>query len=460
MTMSARVVVIGGGFAGVAAAASLASRGADVVLLDDRRTLGGRARSDELEGMTIDTGAQLVSTMYTRTLALLDADAPARAAVDAMAGAMADAAQRAPALHRVAGRDAYVRDGTRHPIQFGSIRSLLAFRGLGTWEKLGLARHLMPMLAAHRAALDAAAARIPPALDAQRARAYVSAHVSERAADVLVEPPLNGFYAMRGDEASLAFFLMLGRYGSEGDVLAPVGGWSRALARALRGARHEPAVTVRALARDGAALVVHADDRTWRADAVVVATGPRTAGALLAPLVPEHAALLRWLGEVPMRATWTLALALDTTPPRDAFGVFHDGRDARVVSACAVAGANMTAPPADRDVVLAWPTPDAAQVLAGASAERIASAMLPDVESLVPEVRGHVVRARVYRFAEGTPLAHPDFAADRERARALVDALPPELALAGDYLAAPLIEGAVASGWRAADRIAAAPSSR
>lgn len=451
MTMSARVVVIGGGFAGISAAASLRARGAEVVVLDDRRTLGGRARSDELEGMTIDTGAQLIATTFTRTLALLAGDASAHTT----SGAAGDLARRIPALRRVAGRDAYVREGARLPIQFGSIRSLLGFRGLGAMEKLGLARHLMPLIAAHHAALDAAAARVPPSLDVQRARAYVSARVGARAADVLVEPPLNGFYTTRGDEASLAFFLMLGRYGSEGDVLAPQEGFSRALERALLGARHEPGVAVRAIERAGADLVVRGDDLEWRADAVVVATGPRAARALLAPLVPGHEELLRWLGAVPLRATWTLALALDTAPPHDAFGVFHDVREARLVSACAVAGAKMSAPLADRDVVLAWPTPDAVELLAGAPAARIASAMLPEVESLVPQVRGHVTRARVYRFDEGTPLAHPGFAADRARARELIAALPPELALAGDYLTASLIEGAVASGREAAERLTA-----
>ena len=77
-------------------------------------------------------------------------------------------------------------------------------------------------------------------------------------------------------------------------------------------------------------------------------------------------------------------------------------------------------------------------------------AMLPEIETLVPEVRGHVVRARVYRFEEGTPVAHPSFASEREHGRALAAALQAPVVLAGDYLTAPLIEGAVASGTEAA----------
>lgn len=437
--MNARVVVIGGGFAGVAAAASLRALGAEVAVLDDRSTLGGRARSDVLEGMIVDTGAQLITTAYTRTRALLGADASGGASP----------------LHPVPGRDAFVRGAERFPIQFGSIRSLLGFAGLGAMDKLRLARRVLPAMATHHAGLDASAARVPASLDARDAHAFIASRVGEHAADVLVEPPLNGFYAARGRESSVAFFLMLGRYGSD-EVRAPVAGWSAALAGALRGARHERDVRVERIEREGAGVVARAaDGRAWHADAAVIATGPRSARALLAPLLPADDALARWLGAVPLRRTWTLALALDAAAPRDAFGIFRAASEARMVSACAVQGATWASPPPDRDVVLAWPTPNAAAALGDAPAERIAAAMLPEVEALVPVVRGHVTRARVYRFREGTPLPYPGFAADRAAARALADALPHPVALAGDYLTAPLIEGAVASGNAAAERLAA-----
>ena len=103
------------------------------------------------------------------------------------------------------------------------------------------------------------------------------------------------------------------------------------------------------------------------------------------------------------------------------------------------------------DVVLAWPTPDAIAELQGAPSSAIVAAMLPEIETLVPDVRGHVSRARVYRFDEGTPVAHPGFAAARARGRELAAQLELPVVLAGDYLTAPLLEGAVASGNGAAD---------
>ena len=434
-----RYIVVGGGFSGVSAAACLRDHGAHVTLLEEKSLLGGRARSDVLEGLTIDIGAQLASSSFSRTLRVL------RAPADARDGA----------LRRTAGRDALVLDGSRHAVQFGSVRSLLGFSALAARDKLRLGTHLLPLLALHRAHLDAAAERVPESLDRETARGYVASHVSSRAADFLVEPPLNPFYAATGDETSLAFFLTLGRYGADSDMLAPTSGWSSALARAMRGVTIETGARITAVVAEGDTMRAEADDgRVWAADGVVLATTAHTARLLLASVLPRDHELVRWLSAVETRSTWTLALAVDVAPRRDVFGVFAHPAQARAVSACAIHGAKMgSSAPAQHDVILAWPTPAAAARLAGAPAERIVDAMLTEVEALVPEMRGHVTRARVYRFDDGTPVARPGFVADRVRGRALASALRFPIALAGDYLTTPIIEGAVASGEHAARRL-------
>lgn len=445
---NARVLVIGGGFSGVAAAVALRARGASVTLVDERATPGGRARTDRVEGFSVDTGAQLISSSFARTVALLSRRTTAGARPSGAAAPRVET----DALHVVPGRDAYIQGGERFHLQFGSVRSLLSFGGLSALEKLRLATRVLPMLTANDAALDAGASKIPSAIDTMSARDYISTNVGVRAADVLVEPPLNGFYGVRGDDVSLAFYLMLGRYVSDGDVLAPSGGWSRALGAALEGVDYHPATRALGLVIGGDGTVtVRTDDGVSRnADGMVIATGPRSAATLLAPTLSAGHQLPRWLSSVALRSNWTVALAIDRAARRDAFGVFHDAPHARQVSACAVHGAKMSDPPADRDLVLAWPTPDAIAVLQREESSKIVAAMLPEIEALVPEVRGHVIRARVYRFDEGTPVAHPGFAAERAHGRALAAELEPPVVLAGDYLTAPLIEGAVASGTEAA----------
>jgi len=71
--MSFDTIVIGGGFAGLSAAAALADAGARVLVLEARPSLGGRASSfvDPASGETVDNGQHLMLGCYHETLAFL-----------------------------------------------------------------------------------------------------------------------------------------------------------------------------------------------------------------------------------------------------------------------------------------------------------------------------------------------------------------------------------------------------
>ena len=65
------VAVIGGGWAGCAAAMELARAGHAVTLIEAARTLGGRARKVERDGTVLDNGQHILLGAYTETLRLL-----------------------------------------------------------------------------------------------------------------------------------------------------------------------------------------------------------------------------------------------------------------------------------------------------------------------------------------------------------------------------------------------------
>jgi phytoene dehydrogenase-like protein len=69
------VVVAGGGLAGLVAARHLAESGADVTLFERRDELGGRVRSREVDGYTLDRGFQVMFTAYPAVRRELDLDA-------------------------------------------------------------------------------------------------------------------------------------------------------------------------------------------------------------------------------------------------------------------------------------------------------------------------------------------------------------------------------------------------
>ncbi|WP_205202978.1 hydroxysqualene dehydroxylase HpnE [Azonexus hydrophilus] len=71
MGEQARIAVIGAGWAGIAAAVTCADAGAAVTLFEAGRGAGGRARSVNIAGRTLDNGQHILLGAYHETLALM-----------------------------------------------------------------------------------------------------------------------------------------------------------------------------------------------------------------------------------------------------------------------------------------------------------------------------------------------------------------------------------------------------
>ena len=69
--MKGRIAVIGGGWAGLAAAVELAAAGVEVSLFEAARQLGGRARRVDIEGQTLDNGQHILLGAYSECLRLM-----------------------------------------------------------------------------------------------------------------------------------------------------------------------------------------------------------------------------------------------------------------------------------------------------------------------------------------------------------------------------------------------------
>lgn len=69
--MAERIAIIGAGWAGLACAVELADAGIAVEVFEAARTLGGRARAVEIEGLTLDNGAHILVGAYSETLRLM-----------------------------------------------------------------------------------------------------------------------------------------------------------------------------------------------------------------------------------------------------------------------------------------------------------------------------------------------------------------------------------------------------
>jgi hydroxysqualene dehydroxylase len=71
MCSARKVAVVGGGWAGCAAAVELAQRGAHVTLYESARVLGGRARRVDIENLGLDNGQHILIGAYTETLRIM-----------------------------------------------------------------------------------------------------------------------------------------------------------------------------------------------------------------------------------------------------------------------------------------------------------------------------------------------------------------------------------------------------
>lgn len=72
---SADVVVVGAGLAGLNAAHHLAEAGLDVLVLEADPQVGGRIRTDEVDGFRLDRGFQLYNPSYPEGIRSLDHEA-------------------------------------------------------------------------------------------------------------------------------------------------------------------------------------------------------------------------------------------------------------------------------------------------------------------------------------------------------------------------------------------------
>lgn len=69
------VVVVGGGLAGLTAACHLAEQGVDVEIFESNANVGGRVRSETVEGFTLDRGFQVLFPAYPAVQRELDVEA-------------------------------------------------------------------------------------------------------------------------------------------------------------------------------------------------------------------------------------------------------------------------------------------------------------------------------------------------------------------------------------------------
>ncbi|HEX2076380.1 MAG TPA: FAD-dependent oxidoreductase [Longimicrobium sp.] len=436
------VAVVGAGPAGLAAALRLHASGAAVAVFDAAAAVGGRTRTDPVDGWRIDPAVQLYAATYHAFFGLLRA-----------AGA-GELAERSP------GRDALWRKGRAHEVVYGSPASMLASGALPLPLKLRMGAQYLPFLQRHAADLDLASLEKAAAagLDGESIAAWGRRELGRDFVDLLAAPLLATLYGTLPDEASAGFYHALARQGLALQVNALRGGadgFCRAAADRLRegGAGLRLSTPVDAVEPAEGGVRVSGKGWSERFDAAVVAVPAPEARRVAKFLTRQGTETL--LG-VRVRPAASLALLLDRPAGVRWFGLSHPPGELRTVAAICVQENKMGGlVPPGKGLLVVFALPHAAERLLGGTADDALPQLLPDVVRALPGVDRAIVGARLYTWRDGWTIFGPGSLGRLPALRAVALDSADRAVLAGDWLYSPTVEGAVTSGLAAADRLLA-----
>jgi glycine/D-amino acid oxidase-like deaminating enzyme len=289
---STDVIVIGAGVAGLVCAGELTRAGLQVEVLEASDDIGGRIRTDVVDGFRCDRGFQLLNPAYPAARALLDLEALELRQFDAGVGVAAHGhvrvladPRRSPTLLPASLRSGYLRPG----------------------ELLRLARWAAPALRPpHIGGPDSS---LGQSLDAAGACGRLRADVLEQF--------LAGVLADDSGATSARFVHLLVRSFLRGTPGIPAAGMQAIpaqLARHLGAPVRTNAVAGRLRAGNG--IEVDTPDGLVRAPVIVVATDPTSAGHLTGTDTPAMKGLSTYWFDAPAPPTEFDLVLLDGRGPR------------------------------------------------------------------------------------------------------------------------------------------------
>ena len=440
-----RIVIIGGGAAGLSAAYTLKKRGLDPILLEADNQVGGRLGSDRVDGFSLDKGADFFCSSYDVAFRMCE--------------------ELGLSLLRSDMNLGWYRNGrwvVSTPIQsVGTlIKNLAAFRTLGFlspkafWPVLKLFREMNRQSEYLSFSGDC---RIME-LDGEE---NFGDYLERLGVPESLQVTLKGFLEMTMGHVEDGGAAYMRTYLAEmlkGDQLyvpeQGVGALSRALADACGDAIRISTPVRHVTVRDGAVTNVMTDDGPIEADAVICAI-PATKVAGIIPDLP--AGIRRVLDRVAYSCGCRVVIGLDHPPlPAGWHGALYPEDDTPLLLDRSI---NLPActPPGKSTLDLLVGR-DRAEELLPLDDEEIKRQMLRDVRRVSPPGANlpgddEGLFSRVYRWKEAVCMGLPGmFKAVSDVRRELGQNIG-NLYLAGDYTRVPSVNGALASGIGAAEEV-------
>lgn len=409
------VLIVGAGLAGLCCGVRLREVGKSFRILEASDGVGGRVRTDELDGFRLDRGFQVLLTAYPEFQRVCDA------------GPLDLKPFSRGALIRLGGQFRRFADPRRDPL--GGLASLLG--PVGTFPDKYRILPLEKMVRAGRVE-DVFAQPEGLTLDFLR----WGGRFSDAMIDRFFRPFFGGIFLERDLVTSSRMFRFVFRMFAEGETAVPAAGMG-AIPRQI--AARLPADAVRLncpVAAVDRGKVTLQSGEALAAKAVVVATESTTAATLLRGAVkaPGWRAVtcLYFAADASPVGEPTLVLNADEPGPVNNFAVMSDVAPSYAPAAKALLSASVLGDPADDD----------------ASLEAKVREQLAGWYGPVAKQWRHL---RTYRVRQALPDQTAPALDVPERPVKVADGLY----VCGDHRDNASINGAMASGWRAAQAVAA-----
>ena len=403
------VAIIGAGLAGLACARTLAQHGIDSQIFESSDGVGGRVRTDEVDGYRLDRGFQILLTAYPEVGRSLELDALEMRYFER------------GAVVRISGENFHVADPLSNPhllfqtmrAPIGSISDKLRLLALVASARRGSVNDLL-----HR--------RDTSTLDLLNKRRF-----SKRMIQNFWQPLFSGIQLDPDLEVSSLRFLLILRMlasGASGVPARGMGEITKQLASLLApGTLH---LEARAVAVSGSHVIIDGGT-TITADAVVVATDGPSASRLLD--IPDPGS----------RSTSCIWFSADAPPSGIGKFIALDGaRDSLVRNLAVMSGVSEQYAPAGKSLI-------AASIPGSAGGERLEAEVRSHLSSWIGAEVQSWETLRIDRIMHG----HPDQRAPLQ-ARQRVN-LGDGLWVCGDHRDTASIQGAMFSGRRTGEAIAA-----
>jgi oxygen-dependent protoporphyrinogen oxidase len=435
-----KVIVVGAGMAGLAAAFRLRQAGVDVTVLESSARVGGRIATDSRDGYLIERGAQLITSTYRNTLGLVKE-----------LGLESQLKPTSPWM-------AIVKDGKPRRIPSGAMFPIYAVTS-GLVSIPDLMRFIWHTTKLRWPPVDNYAAWAD--YDDEDTARWCAPRLGH-ATDYLVEPLIAGGLLQKIEETSRAATLATlaltdnGR-SKEMTLTRGLGSIPETLASRVEVKLEAPVQTIEANS-DG--VSVRLSGEQLRADHVIVATTAPVASRLYR----EGNDLERRLMATEYSSTIKIGLATsrhcrDEPTLKTVWGFLIPRPDRKLVVSATVESAKGIGRVPDGELLNLFIDSEIASSMMDLPDDEIVAAVLPDIERFF-----HGATA-TKRFAEivRLPQALPKSPVGRSRDLAEYRRSEPQarrLLLAGDYMGMPHFESAVETGMWAADRILGAAPGR